>query len=99
MLVALAQRYLRYEVAPRPLSRREVAQQLRHLHPDAAWSESTVGLTVDRVYRRADRRHARGSFAEVGSGSGADAALSTTLVASAVLVPPDLTLLGRQGDM
>ncbi|WP_051579885.1 hypothetical protein [Pseudonocardia acaciae] len=85
VLAVVAQRYLRYEVDPRPVPRPEVARQLRALSPGESWSEDRVDRVLSLIELRSN---VRGPGAEPG-----DAGLAVRLVACAVLVPPDLRLL------
>jgi hypothetical protein len=85
VLAAVAQQYLRFEVDPRPVPRPAVAQQLRALLPGESWSEDKVDRVLSLIELRSN---VRGPGAEPG-----DAGLAVTLVACAVLVPPDLRLL------
>ncbi|MEU8827611.1 FHA domain-containing protein [Streptomyces sp. NPDC048636] len=52
VLVVLGQRYLLYEVDPRPLSYREAAAELGCLHPDAKWSKRRIEHKVEAVRHR-----------------------------------------------
>lgn len=85
VLTVVAQRYLRLEADPHPVSRSAAARQLQGLLPDESWSEQQVSRVLNRVTQRSN---VRGSGLERG-----DAGLATVLIAGAVLVPPDLRLL------
>jgi len=85
VLAAVAQQYLRFEVDPRPVPRPAVARQLGALLPGESWSEDKVDRVLSLIELRSN---VRGPGAEPG-----DAGLAVTLVACAVLVPPDLRLL------
>jgi hypothetical protein len=85
VLAALAQHYLRCEVDPRPVPRPAVARQLQALLPGESWSEDEVDRVLSLIELRSN---VRGPGADSG-----DAGLAVTLVACAVLVPPDLRLL------
>ncbi|MFI5613026.1 FHA domain-containing protein [Amycolatopsis sp. NPDC051903] len=79
-LIVVGQSFLRWEAHPRTLPSERAAVQLAALDPGGGWTPLTVRAAVDAVRARLDP--ARG-----------DEQLLTGLLASAVLVPPDLALL------
>jgi hypothetical protein len=77
----LGQSFLRWEAQPRPLPLLRAADQLLRLDPAGAWSPAAVGVVVEQVRARFHPGSADGPLLEA-------------LLAAAVLVPPDLALLG-----
>lgn len=96
VLVALAQRFLRQEAYPQPLSWRRIADQLAELEPDEGWTYKKAEHLVAGVRNRLAKAGVPGlTKEEVGEpvGNALNTQLISELLHSATLVPPDLTLL------
>lgn len=99
--VVLAQRYLRHEAYPQPLSWSQVAQQLTELRPDQKWTAKRAEHVLGRVRKRlADRAVPGLTRDEIGEpiGNTLNHNLITELLLSTTLVPPDLRLLDHNED-
>jgi hypothetical protein len=81
VLVALGQRYLRYESDPQPLAWVEVGRELTELWPDDEWEPARLARMVGNV------RDRLGVLGE------SNHQLLSSLLASTTLVPTDLRLL------
>jgi hypothetical protein len=95
-LIVLGQRYLLHEVAPRPLTWQQAAEQLSVLRPGEGWSPKRVAHKVADVRTRLSRAGVPGlTAAEVGQpvGNTLNHNLLTELMRSTTLVPPDLAVL------
>ena len=96
VLVVLAQRYLAQEDFAQPLTRRQVADQMTELQPDVAWDEKKVEHVISPVRLRLKGDGVRGLVKEElrePIGNMLNHNLIQALLASATLVPSDLTLL------
>ncbi|UMP01333.1 FHA domain-containing protein [Amycolatopsis sp. EV170708-02-1] len=96
VLVALAQRFLRREAYPQPLSWRRVADQLAKVDPDENWAPKKAEHIVTGVRQRLIDAGVPGlTKEEVGEpvGNALNVHLIGELLQSATLVPPDLALL------
>jgi hypothetical protein len=96
VLVLLGQRYLAQEEFAQPLTRRQVADQMAALQPDAAWDERKVERAIAPVRLRLHRDGVRGVVKEdlmEPIGNMLNHNLIQALMASATLMPSDLTLL------
>lgn len=94
--VVLAQRYLRHEAFPQPLSWHQVAEQLSALQPDQRWSAKRAEHLLARLRERLTTHAVTGlTRDEVGEpvANTLNHNLITELLLSATLVPPDLRLL------
>lgn len=100
-LVVLAQRYLRHEPFPAPVTWKDAADELGELDPDGRWAPKTVERTVERVRGRLSRMGGVPGLTreEVGEpvGNTLNHNLITELVSSTTLVPFDLRLLDDPG--
>ncbi|MFI7119427.1 FHA domain-containing protein [Amycolatopsis sp. NPDC049868] len=96
VLAALAQRFLRQEAYPQPLSWRRVAEQLAELDPDENWAPKKAEHVVAGVRKRLVEAGVPGlTKEEVGEpvGNALNVHLIGELLQSTTLVPPDLALL------
>ncbi|MEU6721368.1 hypothetical protein ABZ897_58840 [Nonomuraea sp. NPDC046802] len=97
VLVALGQRYLRYEARPYPLGRRQVAELLADVDPEGDWTHRKVERVIAGVRKRLSKERVRGLTREEVPepvGNWLNHNLLTELVMnSATLVPSDLALL------
>lgn len=97
VMVALAQRYLRHDAHPQPLSWNQLAEQLNEIEGGTAWTRKRAEKAVEQVRLRAARAGVPGlTRDEVGEpvGNALNHNLITALLWSATLVPPDLAALG-----
>ncbi len=101
VLVVLGQRYLLHELYPNPLSWRQVAEHLNEISPDQHWS----GKSVEHIVLAVRARLSRGGVAgltrdEVGEpvGNTLNHNLVHELMVTTTLVPPDLRLIGYDGE-
>lgn len=98
--VVLAQRYLRHEAYPQPLSWSQVARELTELRPGQNWTAKRAEHVLGRVRKRlADQAVPGLTRDEIGEpvGNTLNHNLITELLLSTTLVPPDLRLLDH-GD-
>lgn len=100
VLVALGQRYLRYEVRPQPVGRQQVADLLAAVRPDEGWAHRDAIKRVDRVIAGVRSTLSDAGVAglrreEVGEpvGNLLNHNLLTALFLSTSLVPKDLELI------
>ncbi|MEO3752457.1 hypothetical protein [Streptomyces sp. B6B3] len=98
VLVCLAQRYLRNEPRPQPLTWAEVAEALNALHPPAPWNEKRAAFVVAKVRRRLSGRDGVPGLVmeEVPPpvGNALNHNLITDLLLTASIEKSDLDLLG-----
>lgn len=95
-LVVLGQRYLLHEARPQPLPRRQAAEQLAELRPDAGWTTKRVEHVIGAVRARLSNAGVAGlTREEVGEpvGNSLNDNLIRELLQSTTLVPPDLAVL------
>jgi hypothetical protein len=64
VLVVLGQRYLSGEANPRPLTRKDVAQQLAELRPGEQWDIKRIDRIVEKVRDELRRHGVEGLFAD-----------------------------------
>lgn len=98
LLVVLGQRYLLHEANPQPVARKQAAQMLGELQPDANWSIKKVEHMVADVRARLSAGGVHGLLRdEVGEpvGNALNDNLLRELILSTTLVPPDLALLDQ----
>lgn len=96
--VVCAQRYLRHEAYPQPLSWSQVAHQLTELRPGQNWTAKRAEHVLGRVRKRlADQAVPGLTRDEIGEpiGNTLNHNLITELLLSTTLVPPDLRLLNQ----
>jgi hypothetical protein len=96
VLVVLAQRYLRHEEHPQPLSWRQVADELIELFPEQGWTAKRAEHIGVAVRKRLSASGVAGlTRDEVGDpvGNALNYNMLVELVSAAVLVPPDLRIL------
>ncbi|AUG81042.1 hypothetical protein CFP65_6386 [Kitasatospora sp. MMS16-BH015] len=99
VLTALAQRYLRQERYPQPVSWKQVADDLNRAHPDREWTPKSTAHLVSTVRERlATGPHpVPGLLREDGVGEPVGNTLNHNLIqallTSATLLPGDLALL------
>lgn len=95
VLVALAQRYLRHEPYPQPLSWSNVAEELNALQPAGGWTRKSVEHIVAAVRDRLSGEVPGLKRDEVGEpiGNALNHNLILELLLSTTLVPPDLRML------
>ncbi|MFE3542841.1 hypothetical protein ACFXK0_07720 [Nocardia sp. NPDC059177] len=104
VLTALAQRYLRQERYPQPLSWRQVAEDLNSSSDERMWSPRTVSYIVGVVRERLSMapEPVTGLRIEDGIGEPVGNALNHNLIQalllSAMLTPADLRMLGDTLD-
>lgn len=97
VLTALAQRYLRQEAHPQPMSWREVASELNELAGREEWNPHLAANVAGQVRARLSAAGVPGlTRDEVGEPTGniINHNLIVELLESTALVPPDLRLLG-----
>ena len=97
VLTALAQRYLRQELHPQPMSWREVATELNELAGREEWNPHLAANVAGQVRTRLSAAGVPGlTRDEVGEPTGniINHNLIYELLESTTLVPPDLRLLG-----
>lgn len=100
-LIVLAQRYLRHEPNPQPLTREDAARVLESLDPGGGWTHRIVEHRVSDVRKRLSRRGVPGLVREevqAPIGNQLNANLIRELLTSGTLVPTDLTLLDEWAD-
>lgn len=99
---ALAQRYLRQEHYPQPVSWKQVADDLQHAAPQRSWTAKGAEHTVARVRERLSKglHPVPGLLAEDGIGHPLGNTLNHNLIQellkSATLSPEDLYVLGEE---
>lgn len=96
VLVVLAQRYLRHEAYPQPMSWAQVAEDLDELRPGEGWRPKRAEHIVTAVRKRLVEHAVPGlTRDEVGEpvGNALNHNLIAELLVSATLVPPDLRIL------
>lgn len=102
VLAVLAQRFLRQEAYPQPLSWRRVAEQLAELEPDRKWGPKKAEHLVAGVRQRLVEAGVPGlTKEEVGDpvGNVLNTNLIGELLQSTTLVPPDLALLEKANEL
>lgn len=95
-LVALAQRYLRHEESPQPVTKAFAAEELARVQPGAGWDGKDVERLVERVRDRLSRKGVPGlTRDEIGEpvGNALNHNLIMELLRTTTLVPFDLHLL------
>jgi hypothetical protein len=98
----LGQRYLLHEASPRPLTWRQVAEQLNDLQPGVGWRPTRVAYLVWGVRLRLSRAGVTGLAMGEPGGPATNVLdainhnLLTELILSTTLVPPDLAVLDGQ---
>ncbi len=101
VLVVLAQRYLRNDRHPQPLSRQQIALELAELQPEIGWTVKKVEHYVSTVRNRLSRSGVFGLRRdEVGEPVGMTLAANLVheLLNSSSLLPTDLELLNEAAD-
>lgn len=99
---ALAQRYLRQEHFPQPVSWKQVADDLRRAAPQRSWTAKGAEHTIARVRERLSKGRylVPGLLSEDGIGHPVGNMLSHNLIQvllrSATLLPEDLYVLGEE---
>lgn len=102
VLVALAQRYLRQERYPQPVSWKQVAAELNAVAPERAWTPKAAEHIVGGVRARLARAHppVAGIRRDDGVGDPVGGTLNHNLIVAllraATLSPADLRLLGDE---
>jgi hypothetical protein len=102
VITALAQRYLRQELYPQPVSWKQVADDLSRAVPRRGWTSKGVEHTVAGVRKRLSggRRPVPGLLREDGIGEPVGNTLNHNLIQAllknATLLPEDLCLLGEE---
>jgi RNA polymerase sigma factor (sigma-70 family) len=97
-VVVLGQRYLRNELYPRPLSRREATEQLATLEPDVRWTQRRVEHVTARLRARLSRSGVAGLTRDEVGEAGTDIPLHNLIVAlveSSTLTGADLEVIDR----
>lgn len=95
-LIVLAQRYLRHEAYPQPLTWKQTAEHLAELQPGTGWGAKKVEHIIADLRTRLSRDGVSGlTREEVGEpvGNSLNDNLIRQLMKSTTLVPPDLRLL------
>ena len=98
VLTALAQRYLRQESHPQPVSWKQVAEDLNDTRGQSGWHPHRAANVVGAVRARLSAAGVPGlTLAEVGDPAGnmLNHNLIQELLQTATLLPPDLRLLGE----
>ncbi|WP_051300971.1 FHA domain-containing protein [Actinomadura rifamycini] len=95
VLVCLAQRYLRQEAHPQPMTWSQVAEELHHLQPQRGWTRKVASHLVKNVRERHSSRVAGLLEKEIPPpiGNALNHNLITALLVRGVLTPEDLDLL------
>ncbi|MFG3441086.1 hypothetical protein ACGF0J_27870 [Nonomuraea sp. NPDC047897] len=99
VLVCLAQRYLRSEPWPQPLTWAQVADELGRLHPGDPWTAKRAAHVVTQVRKRLSAK-VPGLLEEEHPpplGNALNHHLITELLATTTIGPPDLRLLDEPG--
>ncbi|MGH3380430.1 MAG: hypothetical protein ACRDP6_37415 [Actinoallomurus sp.] len=97
VLVVLAQRYLRHEAHPQPLTWQQASDHLNDIQPQAGWTAKRVAHRVTAVRARLSRGGVpRLTREEIGEpvGNALNENLIRELLESTTLGPADLVTLG-----
>ncbi|GAB2583869.1 hypothetical protein GCM10027168_15870 [Streptomyces capparidis] len=99
VLVCLAQRYLRNDFQPQPLTWAQLAFELGRLRPGEAWTPKRAAHVVDKVRRRLSRDHGVPGLLEEEIpppiGNALNHNLITDLLVTTTITTDDLCMLGE----